>query len=517
MDSTANIDLEMRNIVKRFPGVVALQGVSLRVRGGEILSLVGENGAGKSTLMKILGGAYSPDEGQLLIDGREMTIRSVKDAKRQGIALIHQELMLAPNLDIAGNIFLGNEVRSGLGRINRAEMLRRASALVERVGLNLSPTTPVSLLTAGQMQMVEIARALALDARLVIMDEPTSSLTAGESEHLFRIIRRLRDQSIAIIYISHRMEEVLALSDRITVLRDGRNVGELSASDATHDRIVSMMVGRALTQRFPDRPLVAADAPPALEVKDLLVVGAPRVVSFTARRGEILGFAGLVGAGRTELMEAIFGVRPPLGGTMTLLGRPYLPGSPQEAIAAGVYLAPEDRKRHGLVLPMSIAQNTSLPDIGNYRPRGWLNRARELRVAQAERERLRIKAGSVHVKTVNLSGGNQQKVVLGKWLAMTPKVLILDEPTRGIDVGAKAEIYRHVAELAAAGITILLVSSEMEEVIGMSDRVVVMHERTIVEILSRSDLTPERIGALMTGRVSRAGVAAESEATETAA
>ena len=492
----------MRDIVKRFPGVVALGGVSLGARGGEVLSLVGENGAGKSTLMKVLGGALAPDAGQLLIDGQPVTLRSIADAKRRGIVLIHQELMLAPNLDIAANVFLGSEIpRAPLGRLDRREMIRRSRALLERVGLDRAPTTPVSMLTAGQMQMVEIARALALDARAVIMDEPTSSLTAGESEHLFRIIRGLRDQGIAIIYISHRMPEVLRLSNRITVLRDGRNVGDLTAAEATHDKIVSMMVGRTFTHRFPDRPELAPNARETLVVENLLVPGATTGASFTARRGEIVGFAGLVGSGRTELMEAIFGVTRALGGRMLLDGQPYAPRSPREAIRAGVYLAPEDRKRHGLVLPMTIAQNTSLPNIGNYKPRGWLNRATERRVAQRERDRLRIKAPTVHTKTVNLSGGNQQKVVLGKWLAMTPKVLILDEPTRGIDIGAKAEIYRHMADLAAAGITILMVSSEMEEVIGLSDRVVVMHERRIIAALPKRDLTQDRIGALMTGRV----------------
>ena len=501
MAQPSAVSLEMRGIVKRFPGVVALSGVSLAVRGGEVLALMGENGAGKSTLMKILGGAYAPDEGQLIIDGEPIVLRNVADAKRRGIALIHQELMLASNLDIASNIFLGNEPRGLAGRLNRGEMLRRSRELLTRVGLSVNPATPVSALTAGQMQMVEIARALSLNARLVIMDEPTSSLTAGESEHLFKIIRQLRAQGIAIIYISHRMEEVLKLADRITVLRDGRNVGELSAAEATHDKLVSMMVGRTFTQRFPDRTPVANNAPEMLVVDNVLVPGASSGVSFTAQRGEIVGFAGLVGAGRTELMQVIFGIDRALGGRMLLEGRPYIPRSANDAIAAGVYLAPEDRKRHGLVLPMSIAQNTSLPSIASFRPKGFLHRRKEIQIALIERQRFAIKAPSVHVKTVNLSGGNQQKVVLGKWLAMTPKVLILDEPTRGIDVGAKAEIYRHIVALASQGITILMVSSEMEEVIGMSDRVVVMHQRRIIDILQRNELTQERIGALMTGRV----------------
>lgn len=493
----------MNNIIKRFPGVVALGGVSLHVRGGEVLSLMGENGAGKSTLMKVLGGAYQPDEGELKIDGQPVAFTGVSDAKQHGIALIHQELMLAPNLDIAGNIFLGNERRSlmGLGPLDRRSMCKTSEELLARVGLKLSAKTAVSTLTAGQMQMVEIAKSLAFNARAIIMDEPTSSLTSGESEHLFKIIAQLKSEGIAIIYISHRMEEVLKLSDRITIMRDGKYIGDLNRDEATHDKIVAMMVGRALTTRFPDRLVVepGKDQPPVLTVEDLQVPGSPCGVSFTARRGEILGFAGLVGAGRTELMQVIFGVDAANGGSMKLNGMPYEPRSPRSAINHGVYLAPEDRKRHGLVLPMSIAQNTSLPDIQNYTPKGWLNRTREHVVAEQEKARMRIKAPTVDVKTVNLSGGNQQKVVLGKWLAMKPKVLILDEPTRGIDVGAKAEIYKTMDELARAGITILMVSSDMEEVLGMSDRMVVMHERKIKGIIPRAEFSPERVGLLMTG------------------
>jgi ribose transport system ATP-binding protein len=475
--------LRMRGITKRFPGVVALDHVSLELAPGEVLALMGENGAGKSTLMKVLGGAYPS---------------GIADAKRRGIALIHQELMLAPNLDITGNIFLGNERRK-LGMLDRTSMNETARQLLERVGLRLSPTTPVGTLTAGQMQMVEIAKSLALKARLIIMDEPTSSLTAGESEQLFRIVRQLRADGIAIVYISHRMEEVLDLADRITVMRDGRRVGDLAAADATHDKIVSMMVGRTFTNRFPDKT-ERPPGEPMLVVRDLRVPGAPGGVSFEARHGEVLGFAGLVGAGRTELMQVLFGVTPALGGSMFLEGKPFLPVRPRQAIDRGVYLAPEDRKKHGLVLPMTVAENISLPDLANYRPRGWLQRRTEERVADIEVRRMHIKTPTVHRKVVNLSGGNQQKVVLGKWLAMRPKVLILDEPTRGIDVGAKAEIYHNMAKLAAEGITIIMVSSDMEEILGVSDRVVVMHERRITGILPRSRLDQELIGSMMSGR-----------------
>ncbi len=502
MVSEATHLLAMREITKRFPGVIALQDVSLWLDAGEVLSLMGENGAGKSTLMKVLGGAYLPDHGEIVIDGKPVVLSDVREAKRLGIALIHQELMLARNLDIASNIFLGNEPggRALLWPLHRLEMNAKAKALMERVGLNLSPTTPVSTLTAGQMQMVEIAKALALNARIIIMDEPTSSLTAGESEQLFKIIRQLRSDGIGIVYISHRMEEVLTLSDRITVLRDGRYVGDLSRAEATHEKIVGMMVGRELSNQYFPPKQIKPEGEPVLVVTDVIVPGAGAGASFTARRGEILGFAGLVGSGRTELMEVVFGAVASLGGSMSLLGKPYAPQSTRGAIDAGVFLAPEDRKRHGLVLPMTIAENTSLPNVANYNRWGWLDRVTERKVAEAEVTRLRTKTPSIQQRVVNLSGGNQQKVVLGKWLAMNPKVLILDEPTRGIDVGAKAEIYRHMATLADEGITIIMVSSDMEEIIGMSDRVVVMHERRIKGVLPREGLTQQRIATMMTGR-----------------
>jgi len=493
--------LEMRGITKRFPGVVALEGVSLSLEAGEVLALMGENGAGKSTLMKILGGVQPPDEGHISIDGRPVVLASVQDSKAQGIALIHQELMLAPNLDITSNIFLGNEgVKGGLlGPLNRPKMNARAAELIARVGLKMPVTTQVSRLTAGQMQMVEIAKALSVKARIIIMDEPTSSLASAESEQLFKIIRQLKTDGIGIIYISHRMQEVMDLADRITILRDGRYVGDLKRDLATHDKVVTMMVGRELSSQYFPEKRERTSTEVMLEVEDLVVPGTPDGASFSARKGEILGFAGLIGAGRTELMEAIFGVTPALAGKMRLAGKAYAPKRPRDAITAGVYLAPEDRKRHGLVLPMSVAQNTSLPNVSSYAAFGWLNRKTEQAVAEGGVKRLRTKTPSVKQAVVNLSGGNQQKVVLAKWLAMSPKILILDEPTRGIDVGAKAEIYRHMADLADQGITILMVSSDMEETIGMSDRVVVMHERKLKGVLERSELTQFAIADLMTG------------------
>ena len=497
--------LEMQGITKTFPGVRALDRVSLHLCAGEVLALMGENGAGKSTLMKVLGGAYAPDEGAVLVDGRPVTLRNVGDARRLGIALIHQELMLAPNLDITANIFLGNEAAAPrlLAPVRRAELQRRTAALLARVGLNLPPDTLVSSLSTGQMQMVEIAKALSLDARILVMDEPTSSLTAGESAHLFAIVRQLREDGLGIVYISHRMEEVLALADRVTVLRDGRAVGELMGREATHEAIVALMVGRELSRHyFPDRETRAAGdgLDVLLEVRDVLVPGARAPVSFEVRRGEILGFAGLVGAGRTELMQTIFGVTPAIGGRMTLGGAPFAPRTPRNAIDAGVFLVPEDRKRHGLVLPMSVAENTTLPSVGRLARWGRLDRAAERRVAEAETTRLHVKASSVLAQVVGLSGGNQQKVVLAKWLAMNPRVLILDEPTRGIDVAAKAEIYREIVDLARNGLAILLVSSELEEIIGLSDRVIVLREGRISGTAARDELTQEHLAALMTGQ-----------------
>jgi ribose transport system ATP-binding protein len=498
--------LKMQGITKRFPGVVALQGVSLSLRPGEVLALMGENGAGKSTLMKILGGVQPPDEGEIVIDGKPVVFSNVKDSKNSGIALIHQELMLAPNLDITSNIFLGNEgVKGGLlGPLNRPKMNARAAELIARVGLNMPVTTEVSRLTAGQMQMVEIAKALSTKARIIIMDEPTSSLAVAESEQLFKIIRQLKSEGIGIIYISHRMQEVMELSDRITVLRDGRYVGELKRAEANHDKVVALMVGRELSNQYFPEKRERTSLEPALEVEELLIPGTPHRASFTARKGEILGFAGLIGAGRTELMEAIFGVTPAVSGSMKLAGKAYKPSTPRDAIDAGVYLAPEDRKKHGLVLPMSVAQNTSLPNVASYAAFGWLDRKTEQKVAEEGVKRLRTKTPTTKQAVGNLSGGNQQKVVLAKWLAMQPKILILDEPTRGIDVGAKAEIYRHMADLADQGITILMVSSDMEETIGMSDRVVVMHERRLKGVLERHELTQLAIAGLMTGKPNEA-------------
>jgi ribose transport system ATP-binding protein len=489
--------LEVRDIVKSFPGVKALKGVSLRVMPGEVLSVVGENGAGKSTLMKILAGVQPQDSGTILVDGKEQQFRSVSDAMSHGIAIIHQELNLADNLEIGANIFLGREPRF-LGLIDNARINSAASTLLNRIGLNLSPQTLVKELTVGQQQMVEIAKALSINARVLIMDEPTSSLSAGESARLFQVIRDLKAEGVSIVYISHRLAEVQDLSDRVTVLRDGENAGELARGEVTHDSLVRLMVGRDISRFFVRSPHPQGEV--AIEVKNLVTNAWPRHrLNLSVRTGEIVGVAGLVGAGRTEMLRTLFGVDAPVSGTIQVCGKQVDLQSPKDAIAAGIALVPEDRKQQGVVLEMVIRQNIGLASLHQHSQMGFLNFAVERQQSSEMSQRLRVKAPSDLHRVGNLSGGNQQKVVLGKWLALKPRVLLLDEPTRGIDVGAKQEIYQLMDELAGQGIAVLFVSSEMEEIIGMSDRVIVMHEGRITGELIRQDLSEESIMHLATG------------------
>lgn len=491
--------LEVRDIIKSFPGVKALKGVSLRVMPGEVLSVVGENGAGKSTLMKILAGVQSQDSGQILVDGVERKFSSVSDAMSHGIAIIHQELNLADNLEIGANIFLGREPRR-LGIINNQKINAEAKALLERIGLNVSPRMLVRELTVGQQQMVEIAKALSINARVLIMDEPTSSLSAGESARLFQVIRDLRSAGVSIVYISHRLAEVQDLSDRVTVLRDGENAGELQRQDVSHDSLVRLMVGRDISRFFVRNPHPKSDV--AIEVKDVVTATWPRHrLNLKIRAGEIVGIAGLVGAGRTELLRTLFGVDAPVSGSIEVAGHVVPLKSPQDAIAAGVALVPEDRKQQGVVLEMTIRENTGLASLHQHSRFGFLNFAVEKMQSAEMGKRLRVKAPNDLHRVGNLSGGNQQKVVLGKWLALKPRVLLLDEPTRGIDVGAKQEIYQLMDELAGQGIAVLFVSSEMEEIIGMSDRVIVMHEGRITGELNREELSEESVMHLATGHI----------------
>jgi ribose transport system ATP-binding protein len=491
-DDTVNIEsplLEVRDVTKRFAGVCALHGVSLTVGRGEVHAVIGENGAGKSTLMKILAGVQSPDSGEFLLDGKPVSIDSVHTALGLGIALIHQELNLADNLDVGANIFLGREPKK-MGLIDFGRIRRDSRKYLDMVALDVSPTTRVSRLTIGHQQMVEIAKALSVNARILIMDEPTSSLSQHEAEQLFQVIRQLRDRGVTVIYISHRLSEVKELADRVTVLRDGENAGGLRREEVTHDRMVQLMVGRDISQFYARRPHSLGE--PVLEVKGLRTMAWPHhASSFTVKAGEMVGVAGLVGAGRTEMLRAIFGVDRMLGGEVRVAGKPLK--------------LREDRKQQGLILEMGIRGNIGLPALNRHKRGGtFLNRVRERKDSERMIGELKIKTPSDQQLAQYLSGGNQQKIVLAKWLAMEPRVLLLDEPTRGVDIGAKQEIYRLMEELAEGGVAILFVSSEMEEVLSMSDRVIVLHEGRVSGELQRNELSEEAVMQLATGREPKA-------------
>ncbi|MCI0486814.1 MAG: sugar ABC transporter ATP-binding protein [Blastocatellia bacterium] len=492
--------LEMQGIGKRFPGVVALDEVDLEVCPGEILGLAGENGAGKSTLMKILGGIYQPDAGRLRIDGRRTVIRSVSDAISRGIGFIHQELNVLDNLDVAENIFLGREPTWGgpLRLVDRRKLHAEADVYLKRLGLEISSWTPLKNLSIAQQQMVEIAKALSLNARILIMDEPTSSLTLTETARLLEVAKELKAQGVSIIYISHRLGEITDLADRAVVLRDGRNAGVLAREEINHDAIVRLMVGRDLDRFYAHA--ATAGKPQYFEVRDLRTIRYPsHRVSFDVAQGEILGFAGLVGAGRSEAAQAIFGVEAAIGGTVLLDGKQIKILSAKDAIAHNIYLVSEDRRRTGLIVDMAIRENITLPALWGYAQAGLIDRLAERKVSTEMCGKLNIKAPSIETKAANLSGGNQQKVVLAKWLSLNPKVLIFDEPTRGIDVGAKAEIYQLMRTLAESGVAIIMISSDMEEILGESDRVAVMHEGVITGILKRDECSEEAIMRLAVG------------------
>jgi ribose transport system ATP-binding protein len=501
--------LEMQGISKRFPGVVALDDVSLEVFAAEIVGLAGENGAGKSTLMKIIGGVYQPDEGHLRIDGKEVTIKSVSDAISRGIGFIHQELNVLDNLTVAENVFLGREPVWGgpLRLVDRSRIRTDTETYLKRLGLNLPSQTPVRSLSIAHQQMVEIAKALSLNARILIMDEPTSSLTLTETSRLLEVVKDLRAQGVSIIYISHRLAEFDQLADRVVVLRDGRNAGLLERDEINHDRVVRLMVGRDLDHYYVHA--AAAKKPPCLEVKGLRTKRYPEhAVSFDVRHGEILGLGGLVGSGRSEVAQAIFGVDPAIDGTMTLDEEPLKIHSATEAIHRGVYLVPEDRRETGLIVEMAVRENITLAGLSRCASGGLINREAERKTATDICAKLNVKAPSIEVEVASLSGGNQQKVVLAKWLSLDPKVLIFDEPTRGIDVGAKAEIYQLMRALAENGVAILMISSDMEEILGQSDRVAVMHEGAITGILDRDQCSEEAIMKLAVG--GRADTAGDS-------
>ncbi len=489
--------LEMQGIDKIFPGVHALDHVDLKVRPGTVHSLMGENGAGKSTLMKVLIGMYQPDGGTITFDGHQVTIPDTATGLGLGISMIHQELSPVPEMTVAENIWLGREPRGPLGLISRGAMRRATQELFDRWEIRIDPTRPMKQLSIAQTQMVEIAKAISFDSKLIIMDEPTSAITETEVAHLHRMIGQLKDSGTAIIYITHKMDEVFKISDDITVFRDGKHVASLPAAELNRDTLIALMVGRELTQMFPK--LEAEIGGVFLKVEGLSRGHLVKDVSFEVRRGEILGIAGLMGAGRTEVLETLFGVYKAESGTITIDGKPVTISQPKDAIAAGMGLLTEDRKLTGIMGVLSVRDNMIMAALPKYSPNGFLNLKRIDEDCQVQRETLALKTPSLSQSIQNLSGGNQQKVLISRWLLTLPDILMIDEPTRGIDVGAKSEIHRLMSLLAQQGKAIIMVSSEMPEVLGMSDRIVVMHEGSVSGIIDRSEATQERIMQLATG------------------
>ena len=488
----------MTGISKRFPGVVALERVDFDVAAGEIVGLVGENGAGKSTLMKVLAGIHRPDSGDIALDGRPVVMHGPADAGRLGIGIIHQELELVDTLDAAANVFLGREPhRAGpLRLLDRGRMEADTARQLARIGAAIPPRALVRRLSTAQRQFVAVARALSMNARLLVLDEPTASLGAREAERLFAVLRDLQSSGTAIVYISHRLKEIETLADRAVVLRDGRNAGTLRRGELTRDRLVQLMVGRAVGVPARDVAAVRAARPDAvrLHVERVRTGRYPAVeVSLTVDRGEVLGVAGLIGSGRSELAEAICGVGVRAAGRVLLDGQPLTIDSPADAIRAGICLVPEDRRRHGVIGAMSVRENITLPALAAYARLGIISRATETRTAGETAVALMVKASSIEAPVATLSGGNQQKVVVGKWLALRPRVIVFDEPTQGVDVGAKAEIHRLIRRLADEGAAVVMISSDMDEIVAASDRVAVMHDGRITGTLDGPACTPEAI------------------------
>jgi ribose transport system ATP-binding protein len=503
--------LELSGISKTYPGVRALDDVNLRLYRGEVLGLIGENGAGKSTLMRVLGGVVEPSEGTIRIGDSDHWRMTVGEATQAGIAFVHQELNLFENLDVAANVFIGREKLTGgpLKLVDNAEMAARVAPLLQRLGADFTPGTPVEDLSIAQRQMVEIAKAFSIDARVIIMDEPTSSLTLSETERLLEVIADLKAHGISVIYISHRLGEIMSCADRVVVLRDGRTVGELARSELSHAAMIRLMIGRDLKALYtpPGRP----SQPGGCDIVGLVTTAFPdRQINLSVQRGEILGLAGLVGAGRTSLARTAFGIDPVLSGEIRIDNAPVGVGSPRDAIRQGIYLVPEDRKKSGLVLELPIRENVTLASLLDH-ARMWLvDGAAERRIAKEQAKSLSIKAPSIDTEAVTLSGGNQQKVVLGKWLSMQPRVMFFDEPTRGIDVGAKSEIYALMRKLADQGVAIVMISSDMEEVIGVSDRVAVMHEGSVSGVLERDQFSEYNVLRLAIGQTLETAEAAAS-------
>lgn len=499
--------LEARHISKSFPGVKALDDVSFAVRPGSVHAVVGENGAGKSTLMKILSGVYVPDEGEVLVQDKTTAFTAPQDAERAGIAIIHQELNLVPALSVAENIFLGREA-TRFGFVDRRKLERETDALLNRLGHKLDPRRRVANLKVSDQQVVEIAKALSLDARVLIMDEPTTALATDDVERLFRIIRTLTGHGTGVVYISHKMDELLRLADEFVVLRDGKLVGRRVAGETTPNELVHMMVGREVSYERREHNAEKSNSTELLRVERLSSrevdsAGRHRLsdLNLILRAGEVLGVAGLMGAGRTELLESLFGEREITKDSCIIMdGKPLAIGGPREAIRAGLAFVSEDRKTHGLLLDMSVSHNITLARLKHFTRFGFIKREREEQAAKEYVARLDIKTPGTGAVTVNLSGGNQQKVVLAKWLLTAPRVLLLDEPTKGIDIKGKAEIYALIEELAAGGLGIILVSSELPELLALSDRIIVLREGRLAGTLKRHEATEERIIELATIR-----------------
>ena len=487
-----DVILTMKGIDKSFPGVHALDHVDLEVRKGEVHALMGENGAGKSTLMKVLTGIYSKDEGTITYEGREVEFSNPRAAQDAGIVIVHQELNMLGHLTVAQNIFIGREIMNGK-IIDDKKMNEEANKLFEQLGIDIDPKETMSRLTVGKQQMCEIAKAISHEAKVIIFDEPSAALTEAEIEELFKIIRDLRNKQMGIVYISHRMDEIKVITDRVTVMRDGGYVGTLITKDSTKDDIINMMVGRVIYEDPKTQSAVAEDAPVVLKVEHLNAGRMVRDVSFELRKGEILGFSGLMGAGRTETARALFGADPKESGDIYINGQKVDIKTPQDAVKCGIGYLSEDRKRYGIVVDKTVAENSTMASLESFMSGLFIDKKKENQIAQQYVETLKTKTPSVDQRVVRLSGGNQQKVVIAKWLVRNCDILIFDEPTRGIDVGAKSEIYQLMNELVAEGKSIIMISSEMTEILRMSDRIVVMCEGRKTGELDIAEATQERI------------------------
>ncbi|MBR3063418.1 MAG: sugar ABC transporter ATP-binding protein [Exiguobacterium sp.] len=488
--------IQLKGIHKSFGPVSVLKGVDFELLPGEIHALMGENGAGKSTLMKVMTGLHAQDEGEILIDGAKRQFKHPKEAEQEGIAFIHQELNILPEMTVTENLFLGRELTGPFGMVKHQEMTRRAREYLAELNVFMDVDEVARNLSVGQQQMIEIAKALMTDAKVIVMDEPTAALTDREIQALFAVSRALRDQGVSIIYISHRMEEIFDLCDRITVLRDGQSISTRMIQDTSFEETVRDMVGREIGERYPTRTATPGDV--VLEVDDL-IGNRFHNVSFNVRAGEIVGFSGLMGAGRTEVMRALFGADTHKGGVIKLNGKPIRIKTPADAIKHGIAFLTEDRKGEGLLLDFSLRENLSLPTLDKRAKGSVISKKQEETFAETYLQKLRVKHHSMEQKVKSLSGGNQQKIVLGKWLGVEPDVLILDEPTRGVDVGAKKEIYNIMSDLAESGVAIIMVSSDLPEVLGMSDRIVVMREGVVTGTLTKEEATQEKVMTYATG------------------